>query len=182
MGANADLRKQSIALVGLMGVGKTTIGRRLAKRLAMPFFDSDDEIEKASQRSVKGLFNDFGEAEFRAGERRVITRLLSSEPIVLATGGGAFIPEETRKIIMENSISIWLKADFKTNMERVNRKRDKRPLLAGDNPEQIMQDLMQERFPIYAKAHLHVNASNCTHAKTVYNVIEALETYLQAHK
>ncbi len=173
------LGRRSIALVGLMGVGKTTIGRRLAKRLGMPFFDSDEEIEKASGRTVKGYFQSHGEDAFRAGERRVITRLLGGAPIVLGTGGGAFIPDETRAILNASSITIWLKADFKTNMERVNRKRDKRPLLDVDDPEAAMRALADARYPIYAKAHLCVRAGACSHATTVGRVINGLETYLE---
>ncbi len=179
MAVTNRLGTKSIALVGLMGVGKTTIGRRLAKKLAMPFFDSDEEIEKASGRSVKGLFDDYGEAEFRSGERRVITRLLSNKPVVLATGGGAFIPAETREIIKQNAITVWLKAEFAVNMERVNRKRHKRPLLNVKDPEAKMRQLMQERYPVYALAHVHVLAGKCTHAKTVNNVIKALIDYLE---
>ncbi len=171
------LTRRSIALVGLMGVGKTTIGRRLAKRLDMPFYDSDDEIEKAARRTVKGLFKDYGEAEFRAGERRVITRLLATRPIVLATGGGAFIPEETRTVLCTQAVTIWLKADFATNMERVTRQLKKRPLLDVDDPKAAMRALMKKRFPLYEKAHIHVNAGSGTHAKTVGQVIEALEEY-----
>jgi len=174
-----SLGESSIALVGLMGVGKTTIGRRLAKRLGMPFFDSDEEVEKASGRSVKGYFQSHGEEAFRAGERRVITRLLSGGPIVLGTGGGAFIPADTRKILNANSITIWLKADFKTNMERVNRKRDKRPLLDVDDPEATMRALADARYPIYAKAHLHVKAGACSHGTTVGRVITAIEQHLE---
>lgn len=170
---------QSISLVGLMGVGKTTIGRRLAKRLAMPFYDSDEEIEKASGRSVKGYFKDHGEAAFRAGERRVIQRLLSGEPIVLGTGGGAFIPDETRTVIKAGSLSVWLKADFEINMERVNRKVSKRPLLDVDDPEAAMRALAEARYPIYAKADICVKAGACSHASTVARVIKTIEDYYE---
>jgi len=167
----------SISLVGLMGVGKTTIGRRLAKRLDMPIFDSDDEIEKASGRTVKGYFNDHGEAAFRAGERAVITRLLADAPIILSTGGGAFIPEQTRKLLMKNSLTIWLEADFDTVMERVSRKKYKRPLLDVPDPVAAMRTLMEDRYPIYAQAHITVPASSGTHGQTVERVISALKAH-----
>jgi len=169
--------QRSIALVGLMGVGKTTIGRRLAKRLAMPFYDSDDEIEKASGRTVKGYFIEHGEPAFRAGERRVISRLLGGDPIVLGTGGGAFIPDETRAVLKQHSLTIWLKADFKTNMERVNRKVNKRPLLDVDDPAAAMRALADARYPIYAEADICVKAAACTHAGTVSKVIKAIEAH-----
>jgi len=168
---------QSISLVGLMGVGKTTIGRRLAKRLDMPFYDSDEEIEKASGRSVKGYFKEHGEDAFRAGERRVIARLLSGVPVVLGTGGGAFIPDETRTVLKANSLTVWLKADFAVNMERVNRKVNKRPLLDVDDPEAAMRALAEARYPLYAEAELCVKAGACSHASTVARVVKAIEIH-----
>lgn len=171
------LRGQSISLVGLMGVGKTTIGRRLAKRLDMPFYDSDEEIEKASGRSIKGYFKEHGEDAFRAGERRVIARLLGGDPIVLGTGGGAFIPAETRTALKANSMTVWLKADFAVNMERVKRKVNKRPLLDVADPEAAMRALADARYPLYAEAELCVKAGACSHATTVARVIEAIENH-----
>ena len=135
------IRAHPIALVGLMGVGKTTVGRRLAKRLGVPFYDSDEEIELASGRTVAGYFRDHGEAAFREGERRVIDRLLDGTPKVLATGGGAFIPDETRAILNDRAVTVWLKGDFETIMERVSRK-NTRPLLQVPDPRAKMRELM----------------------------------------
>mgnify|MGYP000267867269 CR=1 FL=1 len=166
---------QSIALVGMMGVGKTTIGRRLAKRLGMPFYDSDEEIEKASGRTVKGYFRDHGQEAFREGERKVICRLLSEgPPIVLATGGGAFIPEETRDVLRNGATTVWLKADHKVIFKRVRRK-NTRPLLDVPNPSARLQELIDERYPIYAQAHITVDSNTGPHKSTVQRVIKALE-------
>ena len=168
--------RRSISLVGLMGVGKTTIGRRLAKRLCLPFSDSDDEIESASGRTVKGYFQEHGEAAFRSGERRVIERLLGGPIMVLSTGGGAFIPEDTRQILLDNSLTIWLKADFDTIMERVSRK-NTRPLLDVPDPKAAMRALMDARYPIYANAHVTVAAETGTHHQTVERVLAAIEEH-----
>ena len=170
------LGDRPIALVGLMGVGKTTVGRRLAKKLALPFYDSDDEIEKASGRTVAGYFKDHGEDAFREGELRVITRLLDGKPIILATGGGAFIPENTRNVLMENAITVWLKGDFETIMERVSKK-NTRPLLQVPDPRARMRELMDIRYPIYAKAHITVPIARGPHIRTVNRVMRALEKH-----
>lgn len=175
MDAQISIEKP-IAIVGLMGVGKTTIGRRLAKRLDLPFFDSDDEIETASGRTVKGYFKDYGEEAFRDGERRVIARLLGEGPMVLSTGGGAFIPKETREILLSNSLTIWLKADHETLMDRVLRK-NTRPLLDVEDPGAVMKNLIEVRYPIYAEAHITIEANAGTHTQTVDRVIDALENY-----
>ena len=135
-----------IALVGLMGVGKTTIGRRVAKKIGVPFYDSDEEIETAAGRTVAGYFRDHGEDAFREGERRVISRLLEDKPIILGTGGGAFINPETQKILLDKSLTVWLKGDFKTLFERVRRK-DTRPLLQVADPAATYRKLMDERYP-----------------------------------
>ncbi|PHR56261.1 MAG: shikimate kinase [Robiginitomaculum sp.] len=176
MNADAIFYARSISIVGLMGVGKTTIGRRLSKRLDLPFFDSDDEIEKASGRSIKGYFKDYGEDAFRSGERRVIERLLDGRPLVLSTGGGAFIPDATRKIILENSLVIWLHADFDTIMSRVSLK-NTRPLLDVPDPVEAMRKLMEVRNPIYAKAHISVSAGVGTHHQTVERVMTAITDF-----
>jgi len=171
-----DITSRPIALVGLMGVGKTTVGRRLAKKLDRPFFDSDDEIEQASGRTVAGYFRDHGEVEFRKGERRVIDRLLDGDPIVLATGGGAFIPEETRKVLNERALTVWLKGDFQTIMERVSRK-NTRPLLQVPDPQARMRELMDERYPIYAKAHITVPIAKGPHIRTVNKIIRTIRSH-----
>ncbi len=167
-----------IALVGLMGVGKTTVGRRLAKRLELPFYDSDEEIEQASGRTVAGYFRDHGEEAFRAGERRVIERLLDGEPKILATGGGAFIPDETRSVLQANALTIWLKGDFETIMERVSRK-NTRPLLQVPDPRAKMRELMDHRYPIYAQAHITVPIAKGPHYRTVNKVIRAIDKYMK---
>jgi len=168
-----------IALVGLMGVGKTTIGNRLAKRLDRKFFDSDDEIERASGRSVAGYFRDYGEAAFRDGETRVITRLLEQDNIILATGGGAFINDTTREVLKQKALTIWLHGDFETLMERVSRN-DKRPLLQVEDPRAKMRELMNTRNPIYAKAHIHVKIARGPHIRTVNRVLKAMRAHNKA--
>lgn len=166
-----------IALVGLMGVGKTTVGRRLAKRLGREFDDSDDAIEKASGRTVAGYFRDHGEADFRDGELRVITRLLDvAPPLVLATGGGAFIHPPTRKILQDKAVVVWLKGDLDTLVERVSRN-DNRPLLQGVDKRAKMRELMEARHPIYAKAHVKIKIARGPHLRTVHRVMRALKSY-----
>ena len=165
-----------IALVGLMGVGKTTVGRRLAKRLGRNFDDSDDAIEAASGRTVAGYFRDHGEADFRDGEMRVIKRLLAeTRPLVLATGGGAFIHPPTRAILKEQAITIWLKGDLDTLVERVSRN-DKRPLLRGVDKREKMRELMEARHPIYARAHLKVKIARGPHIRTVNRILRVLKS------
>lgn len=164
-----------IALVGLMGVGKTTVGRRLAKRLSRIFDDSDDAIEQASGRTVAGYFRDHGEADFREGEFRVVKRLLESEkPIVIATGGGAFIHPPTRELLLEHAHVVWLKGDLDTLVERVSRN-DNRPLLIGTDKRAKMRELMDARHPIYAQAHIKVKIARGPHIRTVNRVMRALK-------
>jgi len=164
-----------IALVGLMGVGKTTVGRRLAKRLGRKFDDSDDAIEQASGRTVAGYFRDHGEADFRDGEFRVIKRLLSEDPpMVIATGGGAFIHPPTRELLLEQAIVVWLKGDLETLVERVSRN-NKRPLLVGVDKRAKMRELMEDRHPIYAQAHAKVKIARGPHLRTVNRVMRTLK-------
>ena len=164
---------RSIVLVGLMGVGKSTVGRRLAKRLGLAFVDSDEEIERAADHTVSEIFDRFGEPSFRDGERRVIARLLEGRPKVIATGGGAFMNETTRTLILERCIAIWLDADLQTLAERVAR-RSHRPLLKNKDPLLVLQELAAVRNPVYALAHIHVRSEPAPHDLTVDRVVEAL--------
>ena len=164
---------KNIVLVGLMGCGKTTVGRRLARRLGLEFVDSDHEIERAADMSVSDIFSSFGEEEFRAGERRVIARLLTGKPKIIATGGGAFIDDETRSLIKKGSLSIWLDADIDILVERTGR-RDTRPLLRGGNPEEILRRLAKERAPFYAQANLKVQSGDGPHEDVVRNIVNKL--------
>ncbi|WCL54176.1 shikimate kinase [Gimibacter soli] len=164
---------RSIVLVGLMGAGKTTVGRRLARKLGLSFVDSDHEIEEAAGMSIAEIFETYGEAEFRAVERRVIARLMDGKPKILATGGGAFINGETRALIQETAISVWLDADVNVLVERTGR-RNTRPLLKGGDPREILARLAAERSPIYAEAQLRVVSGDGPHDDVVTRVIEAL--------
>src|SRR5579859_880251 len=177
----APLRHRTIALVGLMGVGKSSVGRRLANALEMPFRDADSEVEVAAGRSVNDIFADLGEAAFREGERRVIARLLDQEPHVLATGGGAFIAPETRTLIKSKAVSVWLKADLAVLARRVSRK-DTRPLLVGKNPLEVLQRLAQARYPAYAEADVIVETGDVAHHVAVAQVIRGLTDHLEAHQ
>jgi shikimate kinase len=173
----ARLGERSIVLVGLMGCGKSSVGRRLASRLGLGFVDADEEIERVAAKSIVEIFADHGEAYFRDGERRVIARLLSSGPQVLATGGGAFINPETRANIRERGVSIWLRADLPVLMRRVS-KRDTRPLLKSGDPEATMRDLMAKRYPIYADADIIIESRDVPHDVIVNEVIAALKAKL----
>jgi shikimate kinase len=169
------LGSRSLVMVGLMGCGKSSVGRRLATRLGMPFVDTDDEIERVAGKSITDIFSDWGETEFRNGERRVIARLLGAGPQVLATGGGAFVNPETRENIKAHGISIWLKAELPVLMRRVA-KRDHRPLLKTGDPEATMRKLMEARYPIYAEADVVVESRDVAHEVIVTDVIEALRS------
>jgi shikimate kinase len=169
----AALGPRSIVLIGLMGAGKTAVGRRLANRLDLPFIDADTEIEVAAGASISEIFAEHGEAYFRQGERKVIARLLQNGPQVLATGGGAYMNADTRAAIKARGISVWLKADVKVLLKRVGR-RGTRPLLAGGEPEKVLKKLMDERYPIYAEADVRVESRDVPHDVIVGAVIEAL--------
>jgi shikimate kinase len=171
------LGARSVVLVGLMGAGKSTVGRRLAAKLALPFFDADHEIETAAGMTIPDIFRNFGEDHFRDGERRVIARLLQDGPLVLATGGGAFMSEETRSRIAQSGISIWLRADLDVLLRRV-RKRSNRPLLDNPDPEGTLRRLMEVRHPVYARADLTVESHEAPHDRVVADVMKALGTWL----
>jgi shikimate kinase len=171
------LGDRSIVLVGLMGCGKSSVGRRLASRLGLMFVDADEEIERVAAKSIVEIFADHGEAYFRDGERRVIARLLGNGPQVLATGGGAFINPETRQKIRERGISIWLRADLPVLMRRVS-KRDTRPLLKTADPEATMRDLMAKRYPVYADADITLDSRDVPHDVIVNEAIAAIKAKL----
>jgi shikimate kinase len=169
----AALGTRSVVLVGMMGAGKSTIGRRLSLRLRLPFLDADTEIEAAAGMSIPDIFEARGEPDFRDGEARVIARVLDSGPGVLATGGGAFMREETRSRIRDKAVSIWLKADADIIMRRVKRRAD-RPLLQTADPEATVGRLIREREPVYQHADLTVWSRDVPHEKIVDECIEAL--------
>lgn len=171
------LGRRSIVFVGLMGAGKTVIGRKVAATLGLSFIDSDHEIEAVSRMTVPELFERFGEAEFRSLEQRVIARVLENGPQVLSTGGGAYMCPSTREAIRDQGVCVWLKADIDTLMERVSRKKN-RPLLNQSDPRAVMQALMNERYPVYAEADVTVKSTNETKEVVAARVIAALEDAL----
>ncbi len=168
-----------IVLVGMMGVGKSSLGRRLAAALQCPFIDADDAIEEAAHMTIPEIFAAFGEAYFRDGERRVIARLLEegSGRTVIATGGGAFCVEGTRRLILERGIAVWLDSDVDTLVERTARKGN-RPLLQGGDPREILTRLREERRPAYEQAPIHVTSGNVPHLRTVTSVLRGIEAWL----
>lgn len=168
---------RTVALVGLMGAGKTAIGKRLAACLGLPFVDADDEIERAAGCSVAEFFERYGEAEFRAGERRVIARLLEGPKHVLSTGGGAYMDAEIRAMMRERALTVWLRADLDVLFDRV-RRRAHRPLLKQGNPREVLAGLMTRRYPVYAEADLVVESSAQPADVTTTKVIEALGRHL----
>jgi shikimate kinase len=174
--AKLKLGNHAIVLVGLMGAGKTSVGRRLAEKLDIPFVDADHEIETAAGKSIAEIFNDHGEEYFREGERRVIARLLENGTQVLATGGGAFMNTETRERIKQHGISVWLKADLDLLLKRVSKRND-RPLLRNDDPAAVMKKLIDTRYPVYAEANITVESRDVQHGQMVNDVIKALAVW-----
>lgn len=166
-----------VVLVGLMGAGKTTVGRKLAGLLDRDFIDADEAIVAAARRSIPEIFETFGEAHFRDGERRVIARLIDEGHGVIATGGGAFVDPATRALVLEKGIAVWIDCDIDTLVERTSR-RSTRPLLKNGNPREILTRLAAERAPFYAEAPIRVVSENGPHADTARAIIEAIDAWL----
>lgn len=186
MNAAADAKREELVallagrplvLVGMMGAGKTTVGRRLAARLGRHFVDSDEEVEKAAGMSIEDIFATHGEADFRAGEVRVIARLLKESDLVLGTGGGAFINPETRALVKQSAVSVWIKADFELLFSRVSR-RSNRPLLKTANPRETLQHLIDARYPTYAEADVTVVSKDVPQDQVASEVVDALLVHL----
>lgn len=171
------LAGRHIVLVGLMGAGKTSVGRRLAQRLGLNFVDSDHAIEESARMSIPEIFALRGEAEFRAGERKVIARLLNEKQQVIATGGGAYMDPETRQRVREQSVSLWLNAELPVLMRRVQR-RQNRPLLQGEDPEATMRALIERRYPVYAEADIAILSQEVPHDIMVQTALDALLAHL----
>ncbi|MBB3476943.1 shikimate kinase [Novosphingobium sp. 1529] len=170
-----------VVLVGMMGVGKTTVGRKLASLLDVPFVDADEEIERAAQMPIPEIFATYGEPYFRSGERRVIARLLDgatpTRRKILATGGGAFVDPDTRRLILDKAVSVWLDSDIDTLVERVGRK-DNRPLLRGGNPREILSRLREDRRAAYEQAAIHITSGNLPHGVTANRILKAIDAWL----
>lgn len=175
----AQLGRRSIVLVGLMGCGKSSVGKRLAAKLSLPFIDADEEIEKVAAKTIGEIFADQGEDFFRDRERKVICRILANGPQVLATGGGAYMHMDTRQFIRDMGISVWLKAELAVLMRRVG-KRDTRPLLKTGNPEATMRKLIEMRYPVYAEADITVESRDEPHDTIVMEIVNRLADVLQS--
>ncbi len=171
--------ERPIVLIGMMGAGKTTVGRRLAARLGRHFVDSDEEVEKAAGMSIEDIFAAHGEADFRAGEVKVIARLLKENGMVLGTGGGAFMNAETRGLIKQSAVSVWIKADFEVLFQRVSR-RSNRPLLKTANPRETLQKLIEARYPTYAEADITVVSRDVPQDQVATEVIDAIIAHFNA--
>jgi len=177
----SDLSKhldRPVVLVGLMGVGKSTVGRRLARRLALPFVDSDAEIEDASGLSAAEVFERFGEKDYRDGEMRLVARLVDGQVRVISTGGGVFVDPRTRELLKTRTITVWLDAPVEVLAQRT-RRRDTRPLLRTDDPRETLRRIAEEERPAYAEAHIHVRSSDGAHRDVVDAIVKALEDHLR---
>ena len=174
----ARLGRRSIVLIGMMGVGKSSIGRRLGARLGVPFVDADAEIEKAAGMNIADIFARHGETYFRSGEARVIARLLEGGPQVLATGGGAVMNADTRAVVKAKGVSIWLNAEFDLLMRRINKRKNERPLLQTADPAATLRQLLEERAPVYAQADLTVQSREVPHDAIVSEIMQALTVFL----
>jgi shikimate kinase len=172
------LGRRSVVLVGMMGAGKSSVGRKLGGRLGLPFIDADTKIEEAAGMSIPDIFETRGEAEFRAGEARVIARLLDGGPQVLATGGGAYMNAETRALIRDKGVSVWLKADFDVLMKRIKRRTD-RPMLKTADPAATLKHLMEVRYPVYAEANVTVESREVMHEVIVEEILERLRAVVK---
>ena len=177
MGKLTDRLDRPVVLVGLMGAGKSTVGRRLAKRLGLPFVDTDAAIQDAAGFSAAEVFERYGEADFRDGERRLVARLVDGEVRVIATGGGVFVDPRTRKLLNERAITVWLDAPVDVLANRTSR-RDTRPLLRNGDPRGTLERLAKDRGPSYAEAHIRVTSGEGAHGDVVDSIIEALESHL----
>ena len=175
----AALGRRSIVLVGMMGAGKSSVGRKLASRLGLAFVDADSKIEEAAGMSIPDIFETRGEAEFRSGEARVIARLLDGGPQVLATGGGAFMNSDTRTLIRMKAMSVWLKADFDVLMKRIKRRSD-RPMLKTADPAATLKHLMDVRYPVYAEADVTVESREVVHEIIVEEILDRLRSAMNA--
>jgi shikimate kinase len=170
---------KTLSLIGMMGAGKTAIGRRLAARLKIPFIDADDEIEIAAGRPIEDIFEQYGETEFRQGEYRVIDRLLNGPLHVMATGGGAFINAATRRVLQNRSISLWLRADLDVLWRRVSRRSD-RPMLKTPDPRGTLAKLIETRYPFYSEADITIDSVDGPPEDIVDAALSALESFLRA--
>lgn len=175
----SQLDGRSIVFLGMMGCGKSAIGKMVARRLGLEFVDADTEIELAAGRAVADIFAEYGEEEFRRLEEKVISRVLENGPVLLALGGGAFMAEPTRDIIAKHGLSVWLKADLELLLERVGRRPNKRPLLKNGNPREILSNLLEIREPVYAKAELHIESKGGTKSDMRNIVMDALDEHLK---
>ncbi|MAY61538.1 MAG: shikimate kinase [Rhizobiales bacterium] len=178
--AQAALGRRNLVFVGLMGAGKSAIGRLIASWLDVPFVDSDAEIERVSRMTIGELFATYGEEEFRALENRVLERLLKGGPRIVSTGGGAFMNADTRAAIKSKGLSVWLKADLDVLWDRVSR-RDTRPLLKTENPKETLRALLEKRYPVYAEAALTVMSRDAPKEAVASDVIKALATHQAMH-